>query len=80
MVPSRSVANVSPSIARATSLPLAPSSGGLSLAPSRALAPSVHSTHQRKLNNSTKDPGQKVFSFNIGLGQVIRGWDEVSTR
>jgi FKBP-type peptidyl-prolyl cis-trans isomerase len=25
---------------------------------------------------STKDPGQRVFSFKIGLGQVIRGWDE----
>ena len=25
---------------------------------------------------STKDPGQQPFSFNIGLGQVIRGWDE----
>jgi FKBP-type peptidyl-prolyl cis-trans isomerase len=25
---------------------------------------------------STKDPGQKPFTFNIGLGQVIKGWDE----
>lgn len=25
---------------------------------------------------STKDPGQKPFSFKIGLGQVIKGWDE----
>jgi len=25
---------------------------------------------------STKDPGQKVFSFTVGRGQVIRGWDE----
>lgn len=25
---------------------------------------------------STKDPGQKPFSFDIGLGNVIKGWDE----
>ncbi|KAA6395419.1 MAG: putative FKBP-type peptidyl-prolyl cis-trans isomerase, partial [Streblomastix strix] len=25
---------------------------------------------------STKDPGQKVFTFKVGVGQVIRGWDE----
>ena len=25
---------------------------------------------------STKDPGQKPFTFTIGLGQVIKGWDE----
>jgi len=21
-------------------------------------------------------PGQKAFSFNVGIGQVVRGWDE----
>lgn len=25
---------------------------------------------------STKDPGQVPFSYSIGLGQVIKGWDE----
>jgi peptidylprolyl isomerase len=25
---------------------------------------------------STKDPGQQPFKFKIGLGQVIKGWDE----
>lgn len=26
--------------------------------------------------DSTKDPGQKPFTFKIGQGSVIKGWDE----
>ena len=25
---------------------------------------------------STKDPGQKPFTYNAGVGQVIKGWDQ----
>ncbi|XP_065889357.1 uncharacterized protein [Dysidea avara] len=25
---------------------------------------------------STKDPGQKPFTFQVGVGQVIQGWDQ----
>ncbi|EDV28067.1 Peptidyl-prolyl cis-trans isomerase FKBP12 [Trichoplax sp. H2] len=25
---------------------------------------------------STKDPGQKPFTFQVGVGKVIKGWDE----
>eukprot|EP01113_Clastostelium_recurvatum_P013424 TRINITY_DN1709_c0_g2_i1.p1 TRINITY_DN1709_c0_g2~~TRINITY_DN1709_c0_g2_i1.p1 ORF type:complete len:120 (-),score=24.12 TRINITY_DN1709_c0_g2_i1:96-428(-) len=25
---------------------------------------------------STQDKGQQAFSFNVGLGKVVRGWDE----
>ncbi|KAK9732982.1 hypothetical protein RND81_04G035600 [Saponaria officinalis] len=28
------------------------------------------------INFSTKDPGQEPFSFNVGQGKVIKGWDE----
>lgn len=42
----------------------------------------VHCTGFGKNNDlsqkfwSTKDPGQQPFTFNIGRGQVIKGWDE----
>lgn len=42
----------------------------------------VHCTgygKNRDLNEkfwSTKDPGQEPFSFQIGMGSVIKGWDE----
>merc|ERR1712000_83606 len=29
---------------------------------------------------STKDPGQQQFAFHIGLGKVIKGWDEGVTQ
>mmetsp|Transcript_31209 Transcript_31209/g.47208 ORF Transcript_31209/g.47208 Transcript_31209/m.47208 type:complete len:113 (+) Transcript_31209:118-456(+) len=42
----------------------------------------VHCTGYGKDGNleekfwSTKDPGQEPFAFKVGLGQVIKGWDE----
>ncbi|XP_003383441.1 PREDICTED: peptidyl-prolyl cis-trans isomerase FKBP12-like [Amphimedon queenslandica] len=30
----------------------------------------------RKKFWSTKDPGQQPFTFNVGIGQVIPGWDQ----
>ena len=28
------------------------------------------------LRRSTKDPGQQPFSYQAGVGQVIKGWDQ----
>ena len=42
----------------------------------------VHCTGYGKNNDlsvpfwSTRDPGQQTFSFQIGMGAVIKGWDE----
>jgi len=50
--------------------------------PTKGREVTVHCTGYGKNNDlnvpfwSTKDPGQKPFSFTIGLGQVIKGWDE----
>jgi FKBP-type peptidyl-prolyl cis-trans isomerase len=38
-----------------------------------ARRPPSHPTH---LCRSTKDPGQKPFEYNAGVGQVITGWDQ----
>ena len=50
--------------------------------PVRGQTVTVHCTgfgKHRDLNQkfwSTKDSGQQPFSFAVGLGQVIKGWDE----
>ena len=50
--------------------------------PSRGSTITVHCTgygKDRDLSKkfwSTKDPGQEPFTFSVGLGQVIKGWDE----
>ena len=55
---------------------------GSGASPVRGQRVTVHCTGYGKNRDmtlpfwSTKDPGQKAFAFTIGLGQVIRGWDE----
>eukprot|EP00897_Mesotaenium_endlicherianum_P006589 jgi/Mesen1/5959/ME000301S05090 len=50
--------------------------------PSRGQKVTVHCTgygKDRDLSKkfwSTKDAGQQPFTFSVGLGQVIKGWDE----
>ena len=51
-------------------------------APTKGREVTVHCTGYGKNRDlsekfwSTKDPGQQPFTFAIGLGQVIKGWDE----
>eukprot|EP00985_Skeletonema_marinoi_P002808 scaffold1159_cov73-Skeletonema_marinoi.AAC.1 len=55
---------------------------GTGAMPRRGQEVTVHCTGYGKNNNlaekfwSTKDPGQEPFTFAVGLGQVIKGWDE----
>jgi len=50
--------------------------------PSKGASITVHCTGYGKNNDlnekfwSTKDPNQTPFTFSVGLGQVIKGWDE----
>lgn len=50
--------------------------------PSRGATITVHCTgygKDRDLNKkfwSTRDPGQEPFTFSVGMGSVIKGWDE----
>jgi FKBP-type peptidyl-prolyl cis-trans isomerase len=55
---------------------------GNGLKPKRGQSVTVHCTgfgKNRDLTKkfwSTKDPGQEPFTFDVGLGNVIKGWDE----
>ncbi|TYZ66397.1 hypothetical protein PybrP1_001218 [[Pythium] brassicae (nom. inval.)] len=50
--------------------------------PTRGASVTVHCTGYGKDSDltkkfwSTQDPGQEPFTFQVGLGQVIRGWDD----
>lgn len=55
---------------------------GNGVKPQRGQHVTVHCTGYGKNRDmgskfwSTKDPGQKPFTFQVGMGQVIKGWDE----
>jgi len=55
-------------------------SNGNGVRPQRGQTITVHCTGYLKagMNKfwSTQDAGQSAFSFQVGLGKVIRGWDE----
>jgi FKBP-type peptidyl-prolyl cis-trans isomerase len=50
--------------------------------PARGQSVTVHCTGFGKNGDlslkfwSTKDPGQEPFTFKLGIGKVIKGWDE----
>mmetsp|Transcript_34535 Transcript_34535/g.67604 ORF Transcript_34535/g.67604 Transcript_34535/m.67604 type:complete len:110 (+) Transcript_34535:38-367(+) len=47
--------------------------------PTKGQTITVHCTGRLENGNkfwSTKDPGQQPFEFQVGMGSVIRGWDE----
>jgi peptidylprolyl isomerase len=50
--------------------------------PKKGQSVTVHCTgygKNRDMNSkfwSTKDPGQEPFTFRVGMGEVIKGWDE----
>ena len=56
--------------------------GSSDQSPQRGQKVTVHCTGYGKNGDlkekfwSTKDPGQSTFEFQIGMGQVIKGWDE----
>ncbi|KAH8038184.1 hypothetical protein HPB51_024715 [Rhipicephalus microplus] len=49
-----------------------------SAVPQRRMAKRTHVSSLPTLfsAHSTRDPGQQPFSFRVGVGEVIRGWDE----
>mmetsp|Transcript_7928 Transcript_7928/g.16972 ORF Transcript_7928/g.16972 Transcript_7928/m.16972 type:complete len:113 (+) Transcript_7928:167-505(+) len=55
---------------------------GNGVLPKRGQQVTVHCTGYGKNSDlaekfwSTKDPGQEPFTFQVGMGQVIKGWDE----
>mmetsp|Transcript_29215 Transcript_29215/g.62067 ORF Transcript_29215/g.62067 Transcript_29215/m.62067 type:complete len:113 (-) Transcript_29215:309-647(-) len=55
---------------------------GNGVLPKRGQQVTVHCTGYGKNRDlaekfwSTKDPGQEPFTFQVGMGQVIKGWDE----
>jgi peptidylprolyl isomerase len=55
---------------------------GNGVMPRKGMNVTVHCTGYGKNRDlsvkfwSTKDPGQEPFKFKVGVGQVIKGWDE----